>query len=340
MREIKRAAERGAALTQQILAFSRRQKLDPKVVSVNSLLEESLPLLRRTIGEDVRLLVTLEPRLALTEIDPNQFAQVILNLAVNARDAMPGGGMMGIYTANVRLASGPETTELDLPAGAYVRFSVSDTGTGIDPEELPLIFEPFYTTKPTGKGTGLGLPTAQGVIRQSGGAIAVETAHGRGTTFHVYLPQVDSDGLPETGQAPDEGPAQTPAGDAGQGSGRILVVEDETAVRKLVDRLLTAKGYTVVTAVDGTEALEILASSDAPLDLLITDLVLPGGLDGAAVAEAARTAVPGLPVLFMSGYSRDAHTGTQSGLGDLPYLKKPFDQDELYVEVRRALGEE
>jgi CheY-like chemotaxis protein len=178
------------------------------------------------------------------------------------------------------------------------------------------------------------------VIKQSGGAIAVESVAGRGTTFHVYLPRVDSKNLPEAGQTPEEGSTHASAGDAGRGSGRILVVEDETAVRRLVERLLTAKGYTVVSAGDGREALEILSSSDVPLDLLITDLVLPGGLDGAAIAEAARTAVPGLPVLFMSGYSREAHVGTRSGLHDLPYLKKPFAPDELYAEVRGALGRE
>ncbi len=174
VREIKRAAERGAALTQQILAFSRRQKLEPKVVSVNSLIEDSLPLLRRTLGEDIELCAALDLRLSLTEIDPHQFSQVIMNLAVNARDAMPGGGKLSIATKNVRLDQCSTTTGPDLPPGEYVRVSVSDTGPGIDPEEVSLIFEPFYTTKPTGKGTGLGLPTAQGVIKQSGGTILVD----------------------------------------------------------------------------------------------------------------------------------------------------------------------
>jgi two-component system cell cycle sensor histidine kinase/response regulator CckA len=335
VQEIKAAAERAGGLTQQILAFSRRQRLQTEVVSVNSLVTEIAPLLRRTLGENVELVTRLDPDVSMVDIDPQQFTQALMNLAVNALDAMPSGGQLTFTTGDVWLDEGSAVKDPDIAPGSYVRVTVSDTGVGIDPSVVPLIYEPFYTTKPPGQGTGLGLPTVYGVVKQSGGAITVDSTPGKGTTFEIFLPQVKGTQGPQSGGGaaaegdPPEAPAQQ----------RVLVVEDEEAVRRLTERILKQLGYAVESAANGPEALAILqAAGDSPIDLLLTDVVLPGGLDGGEIARRARAVRDDLAVLYVSGYSRNAVLDSGDAEQDVYYLEKPFTAEQLAAKVRDALA--
>jgi nitrogen-specific signal transduction histidine kinase/CheY-like chemotaxis protein len=330
--EIKRAAERGATLTRQLLAFSRRQDMRPQLLSLNDVLSGLAPLLRRSLGEHIELVTREEPALALAEVDPHQIERVIMNLALNARDAMPQGGTLLIETANVELDAAYCRTRRDSSPGAYVRLSVSDTGHGMERAVLERIFEPFFTTKRPGEGTGLGLSTVYGIVRQSGGHVEVESHPGKGTTFRVYLPRAAHAAEPSL--ASEAAPGESVGGGGGE---TILVVEDETAVRTLAQRILCSAGYRVLTFSDPADALAVLGRQEVSVDLLLTDVVLPGPLQGDDLARAALALRPGLPVVFMSGYtqnalSREGRLGSGAG-----YVEKPFTSESLLAQVKGRL---
>jgi PAS domain S-box-containing protein len=315
--EIKKAAARAASLTGQLLAFSRRQVLQPRVLDLNAVVCDMDSLLRRLIGEDVELVTMLDPDLGSMQADPTQIEQVIVNLAVNARDAMPHGGSVTIETANV------ETGD-----GAFVELRLTDTGVGMTDDERRQLFDPFFTTKEGG--TGLGLATVYGIVEQSGGTIEVDTAPGMGSSFRVWLPRVDS---------PAEQAAPAPAGaPPAAGSETVLLVEDETVVRQLVAEILEMSGYKVLQAGDGPSALELLRRHPGPVALLVTDVVMPG-MSGPEVAQAVTGMRPGTHVLYTSGYTDSAighHGVLEPGIA---FLQKPFSADELTRKVRALLDE-
>ena len=329
--EIHRSAQRAAGLTQQLLAFSRRQVMQPKVVDLNALVTDIEKMLRRLIGEDVLFATVLHPRVGNVRADPGKLEQVIVNLAVNARDAMPDGGRLTIETQNVELDESYVAEHPSVAPGCYVLLSVSDTGVGIDEETRAHIFEPFFTTKARGKGTGLGLATAYGIVNQTGGHIWPYSEPGRGTTMRVYLPRVDVPADPierPDGVAPE----------ALRGRETILLVEDEAPVRSVTRQLLERNGYTVFEAADGPTALGLVggANGEVPFDLLLTDVVMPG-MSGRELADHLQVSRPHLTVLFMSGYTDDAivrHGMLERGLA---YLEKPFRPPALLRKVRDAL---
>jgi len=320
--EVSTAAERAAALTRQLLAFARRQILAPRVLDINALVQETAPLLHRLLGEDIAVLLDLLPGPIPVRADPNQIQQVLVNLAVNARDAMPAGGLLRISTRLTTLSElvqGAATT-----SSAAVRIIVQDTGMGIPPEVLPRIFEPFFTTKEVGRGTGLGLATSYGIIMQHGGHIAVNSRVGEGSAFTIALPTVDA--IPEADASPP------PIGALPGGSETILVVEDEGAVRAFVERVLRALGYTVLFAQHGLDALQ-LAQRGFAFDLLLTDMVMPG-LHGSALAARLTAHQPRLRVIYMSGY---AATLPEELLAQGVLLQKPFTAGTLARLVRTVL---
>ena len=328
--EIHRAADRAAALTQQLLAFSRRQVLQPRVVDVNDLVSNVEKLLRRLIGEDVLLATVLAKDVGRVRADPGQMEQVIVNLAVNARDAMPAGGRLTIETSNVDLGAAYAAEHRTVVPGPYVVLAVSDTGSGMSAETQSHIFEPFFTTKEVGKGTGLGLATVYGIVRQSGGSIWVYSELGHGTTIKVYLPRVDAPAEPLPG------PAITNAEDL-RGTETILLVEDEPAVRGVARQVLIRQGYTVLEAPDGQTALAMIDGGGPRVDLVLTDVVMPG-MSGRSLADHLISRLPGLRVLYMSGYTDDAiirHGMLEPGLA---YLQKPFRADALVRKVREVLN--
>ncbi|MBC7293175.1 MAG: response regulator, partial [Thermoleophilia bacterium] len=330
VQEIKAAAERASALTRQILAFSRRQALQPEVLSLNTLLLDMERLLRRTLGEDIELITSLAPDLGLVEVDARQFEQVVMNLAVNARDAMPQGGRLTLETSNVELDETYSRTHPVVQPGSYVMLAVSDTGIGMDAEVREHIFEPFFTTKKAGEGTGLGLSTVYGIVKQSGGSIFVYSEPGKGATFKIYLPRVEC--LPQS--EPNHAEEQIQMARGGE---TVLVVDDEEAVCQLVARVLERLGYEVLTARTGPEALALLADRKQRVDLLLTDVVLGGGMQANDLVREARAARPNLRVLFMSGYTRNAivHAGRLDP--GVNYLEKPFTPEILACRVREVL---
>jgi two-component system cell cycle sensor histidine kinase/response regulator CckA len=327
--EIHRAADRAAALTQQLLAFSRRQVLQPKVIDLNALVSNVEKLLGRLIGEDVQLATALAHDVGRVRADPGQLEQVIVNLAVNARDAMPAGGKLTIETRNVDLDAAYAAEHRTVVPGPYVVIAVSDTGTGMSTETQSHIFEPFFTTKEVGKGTGLGLATVYGIVKQSGGSIWVYSELGHGTTIKVYLPRVDEP--PEPLAAPGlANPERL------RGTETILLVEDEPAVRAVARQILARQGYTVLEAPDGPAALAMFAGGGR-VDLILTDVVMPG-MSGRTLADQLATRWPGVRVLYMSGYTDDAivrHGMLEPGLA---YLQKPFRPDALVRKVREVLN--
>jgi signal transduction histidine kinase len=327
---VKEVGERAASLTKQILAFSRRQVLRPEVLCLNGVIRDLEPLLGRTLGEDIQLEFALAPDLRETAIDPHQIGQVLLNLALNARDAMPEGGRLLIETVNVRLDRAYSQKHREVEPGDYVMLAVSDAGCGMNEETRARIFEPFFTTKEVGKGTGLGLSTAFGIIRQSGGSISVFSEPREGSTFKVYLP------VAEVLAAPVAESIERTDG-ARRVSERILVVEDEPSVRELVVLVLSRSGYRVLAAGSAREAEEVLEESGHRPDLLLTDVVLPGGVNGPEVAETLLTRFPHLRVLFMSGYTRNA-VADDARLGQgIAFLEKPFALETLLSKVREVL---
>jgi two-component system, cell cycle sensor histidine kinase and response regulator CckA len=327
--DIKETGERAAGLTRQILAFSRRQMLKPEVVSLNDVMLNMEPLLHRILGEEVNVTTSLAKDLWLVEVDPHQMEQVVMNLAVNGRDAMKDGGLLAFETANVKLKLEDCRNHPDLEPGSYAVLSVSDTGSGMDEETRRRVFEPFFTTKARGKGTGLGLSTVFGIIRQSGGHIAVVTELGKGSSFRVYLP-VSGAAAP----AVLDEPARR---EIIEGTETILVVEDEVPVRDLVVRILNRAGYTTMEAGSAAEVDALAALDHPPLDLLVSDVVLPGGRSGRDVAIGLRARQPGLPVVFMSGYTQDSSVFDGSVGENSDFLEKPFAADDLLVAVRTAL---
>jgi signal transduction histidine kinase len=325
---IRTAVQRGADLTQQLLAFSRQQVLEPKIVSLNELISDTQRMLTRTIGADIAIRVSLGEHLAAVRVDPGQIQQIMLNLSVNARDAMPTGGTLAIQTRNIVLEEPVPMAHSVAPAGRYVALTVSDDGTGMDAATLGQIFEPFFTTKPVGRGTGLGLSTVFGIIKQSGGYIRVASTLGRGTTFELFLPAVSE--LPQIMAAPRELPLP-------RGNETILLAEDDDALRVLTARVLTAQGYRVLQASDGIEALRVAEEHHGALDLLTTDMVMPS-MGGHDLADALSVRHPGLKVLFVSGYTDDAvgRGGLEPGEA---FLRKPVDPTMLARKVRQVLDE-
>jgi signal transduction histidine kinase/ActR/RegA family two-component response regulator len=325
---VEQAADRAADLTRQLLAFSRKQVLRPSVLDLNAVLADLGEMLRRLIGEDIALVTALAPALGYVKADPSQIEQIMMNLAANARDAMPHGGRLTLETANVDLDAAYTRRHIGVHAGPYVMLAVSDTGVGMDSETQANIFEPFFTTKGPGHGTGLGLATVYGVVKQSDGHIWVYSEPGRGTTFKLYLPRVDE---------PIETTAvETDPSEPAQGHETILVVEDEPAVRDIVRHVLQARGYLVLQAQDGREALRISKQHDGPIDLLLTDVVMPE-MSGRELAGRLASRHPTMPVIFMSGYTDTAvvHHGVLDP-GTI-FLQKPFTPDALARKVRQVL---
>ncbi len=324
--EIQRAAERAATLTRQLLAFSRKQILQPRLLSLNGVVAEIERILGRLIGADVAMTTDLHPALGMVRADPGQLEQVLLNLVVNARDAMPSGGRLVIATREAREEEVRGHAEAE--PGRYVVLSVSDTGVGMDDRVRERVFEPFFTTKEPGKGTGLGLSTVYGIARQSGGFVRVESAPGAGSTFLVYLPRVQEPGAAE--------PDVQGARDFPRGTETVLLAEDEDSVRVLARRILERSGYTVLAASGGAEALELAARAGGAVDLLVTDVVMPE-MSGTELAQRLRASHPGLRVLYMSGYTEDATVHHRVEGLPSAFLPKPFAPDTFVRRVREAL---
>ena len=329
--EIDKAAQRAGDLTRQLLAFSRKQVLELRVIDLNQVVSDTEKMLRRLIGEDIDLVVSLKQRLVSVRADAGQIGQVLLNLAVNSRDAMPNGGKLTIETSVVELDESYSTFHFDVPPGRYVLLAVSDTGTGMDAKTLSHVFEPFFTTKEAGKGTGLGLSTVYGVVKQSGGHVSVYSEPGVGTTFKVYLPRVED--APEKNRAPAVHAALV------GGTETILVVEDEEAVRRLTCRSLEAQGYEVLPAASASEALLLLEKHAGEIHLLITDVVMPD-VSGRELARSAAPLRPLMKVLFMSGYTDNVivHHGVLDA--GTAFLQKPFTPRSLAQKVREVLDAE
>lgn len=326
LQAIRSAAERAAGLTRQLLLFGRRQAMQPRPLDINEAVTNLSRFLQRLLGEDVRLQLDLSPGSLVTYGDPAMFDQVLLNLAINARDAMPQGGRLRIQTATEVLDEAKAGTIPDVTPGPYVRISVSDEGVGIAPDVLPRIFEPFFTTKEVGKGTGLGLSTVFGIVRQHRGWIEVDSKPGKGSTFHVFLPAA--------------GPVLTAeqshrAQPARGGSETILLVEDDAQVRSVARQVLERHGYSVLEAASGTDALR-LYEAGPPIHLVVTDMVMPGGVSGVQLARRLRALRPGVPFVFLSGYSTELGMAT-AGPDEGVFLQKPFSQDQLLAAVRKAL---
>jgi len=326
--QIDRSADRATALTRQLLAFSRMQVLQPRAMNLNSVVEEMSNLIPRLIGEDIELVVRSAADLGTIRADASQMEQVIMNLAVNSRDAMPNGGRFTIETANVELDSVYRAGHPVVQPGKYVLLAVSDTGTGMDAETQAHIFEPFFTTKEQGKGTGLGLATVYGVVKQSGGFIWVYSELGRGTAFKIYLPRVD------------EPAASIPAvhipSSLARGTETVLLAEDEQDVREVTREFLESAGYTVLEAPGGDAALEISGAHSGTIDLLITDMIMPG-ISGQELARKMRALRDGIRVIYMSGYSE--HAAGEAAKCDVAavVLTKPFSRSVLLRTVRDIL---
>ncbi|HEX9393910.1 MAG TPA: ATP-binding protein, partial [Gemmatimonadales bacterium] len=326
--QVRKAAEGAAALTRQLLAFSRQQVLQPRVVSLNVVVGDLRKMLQRVIGEDVDFAAILAPELRAVKADVGQIEQVLMNLAVNARDAMPTGGKLTVETTNVELDTDYTRTHHAAAAGHFVMLAVTDTGTGMDEATQAKIFEPFFTTKGPGKGTGLGLATVYGIVKQSGGFVWVYSEVGHGTSFKIYLPQV--------AEAADAHRAQAPAPAMSRGTETVLVVEDAPAVRAVTRQVLERQGYTVIEAAGGDAALQLAAAHAGPIHLLLTDVVMPG-LSGRQVAERLAIRRPEMRVLYASGYTDDSivrHGILEEGIA---YLQKPFTPESLARKVRNVL---
>jgi signal transduction histidine kinase/CheY-like chemotaxis protein len=331
IREIKNSAERAAKLTQQLLAFSRKQVLQPQVIELNRLITNLGRMLKRLIGEDINLTTKLDSKLGHIKADPGQVEQVIMNLVVNARDAMPEGGALTIETQGLYLDESYHQQHPEVTPGDYVLLAVSDTGHGMDEETQAQVFEPFFTTKGVGKGTGLGLSTVYGIVKQSGGFIYVYSEPEHGTTFKIYLPQLtgakkQQENLPE--KRPPMGGTET-----------ILLVEDEESLRKMVGKMLEGYGYSVIEATDGMDALEITTKGDRlKIDLLVTDVVMPK-MGGKELSAKLFEEYPKLKVLYISGYMDNAiahHGVLDEGVS---LLQKPFSPQSLAEKVREVLDE-
>lgn len=323
--EIRIAAGRAGSLTRQLLTFSRKEVVQPVVLNPNAAVDEVAKLLRRTLKEHIELDLKVGPEVRLIEIDPGSLHQVVMNLAINASDAMPDGGTLTVETRNVTFAGERQLRTGALPLGDYVCIGVSDTGCGMGPDTLERMFEPFFTTKPRGAGTGLGLATVYGIVEQAGGNIHVDSQPGLGTTFEVYLPAV-----------PSEISTDAPRRDlTSPGRGQtVLVVEDEDGVRRVVCRILSTNGYTVMAAASGSEALDLLIRQGRDVDLVLTDVIMPG-ISGRELADRIGELLPDMPVAYMSGYEDLVAPG--GGVHGRNYLLKPFSGDQLLEMIELAL---
>jgi len=337
IKNIQQSAYRAAGMVRQLLSFSRRQTLQAEPLLLDEVINENAAMLRTSIGEKITLKVQPSRDQWYVKVDKGEFARVILNLTVNARDAMPDGGTLWIKTRNITERESQKLGREGMPVGEYVAIEVADTGTGMPAEVLEKIFEPFFTTKGVGKGTGLGLSTVYGIIKQSGGYIYAESAPGRGTTFHVYLPRF----IPET--EADEPVAAAPVKEKETakapdltGTGRVLLVEDEDVVRSFAVRALTRQGYEVLEASDGQEALDIVAEHNGAIDVVVTDVVMPE-MDGPTMFRELRKTNPSIKVIFVSGYPNEAFRETL-GTEDVAFLPKPFSLPQLAEKVKEELG--
>lgn len=326
--EIRKAGERARSLTRQLLAFSRKQILEPRVLDLNLLVTEAEKMLKRLIGEDIELVKVLDPRLGRMKADQGQIEQVILNLAVNSRDAMPRGGRLTLETSNVELDENYARAHLAVRPGPYLMLAVSDSGCGMDKETQARLFEPFFTTKGPGKGTGLGLATVYGIVKQSGGSIWVYSEPGKGTTFKTYFPQVEEE-TPTRARRKAPPPTR-------EGSETILLAEDENTVRRFTRQVLEMNGYTVLEACHGVEALEVCERHKGPIHLMVTDVVMPK-MSGRELAERLARLRPEMKVLYLSGYTTNAivHHGVLDS--DAAFLQKPFTPGALALKVREVL---
>ncbi len=321
------ASARAAELTQQILAFSRLQILVPAILSLNTCVHDIGAMVRRLIGENIAFVTEVDPALGQVKADPTQLGQVILNLVVNARDAMPTGGRLLVATANVELNERFPLAHSGVPQGRYVMLSVSDTGIGMSPEVMSHVFEPFFTTKQIGQGTGLGLATVYGIVKQSGGHIEVESTVGLGTTFRVYLPRIEEPPVPDGGSSSPH---------ALRGTETVLLVEDEEAVRQVTKLILEQHGYSVLVASDGSQGIEVSRNYSGTIHLVLTDLMMPN-ISGRMLAESIMATRPGVRVLFMSGYTDDILVRQEVGSSAADFLQKPFTLEVLRRKVREIL---
>ncbi len=326
--QIQKSAERATALIRQLLAFSRKQMLQPAVLNFNTIMANMDKMLRRLIGEDINLTTFLDPALGRVKADPGQMEQMIMNLVINAREAMPNGGQFTIETANVELDEADARLHIGVKPGPYVRLTFTDTGHGMDIETRSHLFEPFFTTKE--QGTGLGLATVHGIINQSGGHIWVSSEPGQGTTFRVYLPRVEEAGYSAKPDLQSATPSE-------RGSETILLVEDEASVRELTRRVLLNEGYIVLTASHGDEAIRVAEQHQGSIDLLVTDVVMPGGMSGRQLVERLTSLRREMKVLYMSGYTDDdivRHGVLDAGIA---FLQKPFTPNSLIHKIRAVL---
>lgn len=328
--EIRKAGESAAALTRQLLAFSRRQRLQPKLIDPNQLLADLEKMLRRLIGEHVELELCLTPDALRVFADPGQFEQVVMNLVVNARDAMPGGGRITLETRAATLAEPQARGEVVIPAGGYCVLTVRDTGVGINAEVMDHIFEPFFTTKEAGKGTGLGLSTVYGIVHQSGGCVVVESEPNIGSTFLIYLPVASAERAETAAEAVAE-----PLRHRGE---TILIVEDDVMVRTLLRDLLSLHGYQIYEAANGREALDFCIRQNCKIDLIMTDVIMPQ-MNGFEFAEELVHVRPQTRVLFMSGYTDEMVNESGLSITEVNYLQKPFSTTMVESKVREILDQ-
>lgn len=323
--QVSAAASLAAALTRKLLAFSHQQVVQPRVVDLSAMVEELAAMLRPLLGERIELILDLEPAGASVEADPGQLEQVVMNLVINARDAMPSGGHVTLTVATLEVAE-PNGSRL-VPPGPYVQLAVSDTGTGMDEATISRAFDPFFTTKEVGEGTGLGLATVHGIVTQSGGDCQITSVLGEGTTFRIYFPRADA-----VTQEPT--PDRSPQG--ARGNETILLVEDLDAVRGVLRRILERKGFEVITAASGADAMESARALETPVDLLVTDMVMPG-MNGRDLSRELVALYPGLRVLYMSGHTQDAALHEEAEAGRVHFLQKPFSAATFLDTARKVL---
>jgi two-component system cell cycle sensor histidine kinase/response regulator CckA len=344
--QIKQNATRAATLVRQLLAFSRRQTLRPQVLDLGDALSDLTMLLRRLIGEKVKLDLVHGRDLWPVKVDVSQFEQVVVNLAVNARDAMPDGGRLSVKTANVTTADAAQLAYKGMPAADYVRIDITDTGTGIPADIREKIFEPFFSTKEVGKGTGLGLSTVYGIVKQTGGFIYVDSEEGKGSSFSIFLPRHRTE-QEETQPEPQavNGTAKEAAGEPKAaaprpdltGQGTILLVEDEEGLRSLNARGLRSRGYSVIEAANGVEAMEALEEKDGAIDLVVSDVVMPE-MDGPTLLKSMRGRNPNLKIIFVSGYAEDAFEKSLPENEQFAFLPKPFTLSQLVAAVKETMA--